>query len=77
MGLFSGITKQFRKVTGAVKKVVKGVAKNVKKTIKGVAKVVKKIGKGVKKLASPVENPSKVGSGLKSCIVTSCSLNAL
>ena len=51
MGLFSGITKQFRKVTGAVKKVVKGVAKNVKKTIKGVAKVVKKIGKGVKKLA--------------------------
>ena len=32
MGLFSGIKKQFKKVTGAVKKVVKGVAKNVKKT---------------------------------------------
>ena len=51
MGLFSGIKKAFKKVTGAVKKVVKGVAKGVKKAVKGVAKVVRKIGKGVKKLA--------------------------
>jgi len=51
MGLFSGIKKAFKKVTGAVKKVVKGVAKGVKKAVKGVAKVVRKIGRGVKKLA--------------------------
>ena len=51
MGLFSGIKKAFKKVTGAVKKVVKGVAKGVKKVVKGVGKVIKKVGKGVKKLA--------------------------
>jgi hypothetical protein len=51
MGLFSGIKKVFKKVTGAVKKVVKGVAKGVKKVVKGVGKVIKKVGKGVKKLA--------------------------
>ena len=51
MGLFSGITKAIKKVTGGVKKVVSGVAKGVKKAVKGVAKVVKKVGKGVKKLA--------------------------
>ncbi len=51
MGLFSGIKKLAKKVTGAVKKVVKGVAKGVKKAVKGVAKVVRKIGRGVKKLA--------------------------
>ena len=50
MGLFSGIKKAVKKVTGGVKKVVSGVAKGVKKAVKGVAKVVKKIGKGVKKL---------------------------
>lgn len=51
MGLFSGIKKAVKKVTGGVKKVVSKVAKGVKNTVKGVAKVVKKIGKGVKKLA--------------------------
>ena len=51
MGLFSGITKAIKKVTGGVKKVVSGVAKGVKKAVKGVAKVVKKVGKCVKKLA--------------------------
>ncbi len=51
MGLFSGIKKAVKKVTGAVRKVVKGVAKGVKKVVKGVGKVIKKVGKGVKKLA--------------------------
>jgi hypothetical protein len=51
MGLFDGIKKAFKKVTGAIKKVVKGVAKGVKKVVKGVGKVIKKVGKGVKKLA--------------------------
>tara|TARA_R100001460_G_scaffold496_1_gene2431 strand:- start:402 stop:1604 length:1203 start_codon:yes stop_codon:yes gene_type:complete len=51
MGLFSGIKRAVKKVTGSVKKVVSKVAKGVKKAVKGVAKVVKKVGKGVKKLA--------------------------